>query len=118
VDLPGYGYAKVAQSTQEKWSSLMETFFLDTERIHMGVLIVDLRHDPTDLDIMMSQFFRDANVPWMILANKSDKLKAREIEINVARTAQILAPDGDIPLFPFSAKTSDGKRAVLSHIML
>lgn len=84
VDLPGYGYAQVAESEKERWGKLMEAYFAEPEPIALGVMIVDARHAPTKLDCVMADLFRSTGRPFLVVANKLDKLKAREIEPNLA----------------------------------
>ena len=76
VDLPGYGYAKVSRSEKERWARLMETYFQrEADAITTGVLIVDIRHKPTRDDMTMAEWFRASGKPWVIIANKLDKIK-------------------------------------------
>ena len=75
VDLPGYGFAKVSASEKERWGRLMEDYFA-TNRIDLGILIVDYRHPPTNNDITMARWFLDSGCPFVVVANKMDKLHA------------------------------------------
>lgn len=117
VDLPGYGYAQVAASEKERWGRLMESYFANSELITMGVLIVDARHDPTKLDVVMCDLFRTTGRPFVVVANKLDKLKPREIEGNMERIRQCLTLDPSIPLIPFSAEKGTGRSELVSVIM-
>ena len=82
VDLPGYGYAKVSQAEKERWGKLMEDYFA-ANRIDLGVMIVDCRHAPTNNDITMARWFLDSGCPFVVVANKLDKLKKSEIAPNL-----------------------------------
>lgn len=62
----------------------MEAYFAEPEPIALGVMIVDARHAPTKLDCVMADLFRSTGRPFLVVANKLDKLKAREIEPNLA----------------------------------
>jgi len=117
VDLPGYGYAQVAASEKERWGKLMESYFANAELITMGVLIVDARHDPTKLDIVMCDLFRTTGRPFVVVANKLDKLKPREIQPNMDRIRQVLNLDPSVPLIPFSAEKGTGRGELVSLIM-
>ena len=68
VDLPGYGYAKVAKSEKERWGRLMEAYFSDPTRISLGILIVDARHKPTENDVTMAKYFQGSERPWVVVA--------------------------------------------------
>ncbi len=113
VDLPGYGYAKVSQAEKERWARLMETYFREeAPRITAGVLIVDVRHKPTENDLRMHALFRSAGIYEIVVANKLDKLKKREIEPALALVRETLELAEDDVLLPFSAEKGEGKQAL------
>ena len=116
VDLPGYGYAKVSNSEKERWGKLTESYFAAPERITLGVMIVDARHKPTVLDCVMAELFRSTGRPFLVVANKLDKLKKSEIEPNMACIRQTLELTADVPLLPFSAEKGTGRDALVSAI--
>lgn len=116
VDLPGYGYAKVAKTERERWGQLMEDFFADPENLSFGVLIVDGRHKPTELDVMMNALFASCGCPRVVVANKWDKLKASEKEPNLALIRQTLSLPEEVPLLPFSAEKRTGKQELMRII--
>lgn len=114
VDLPGYGYAKVSRSEKERWGKLMETYFqTGGQLITVGVLIVDARHKPTGDDVIMHNWFRESGCPEIVVANKLDKLKAREIEPNLARIRETLELAEEEPLVPFSAEKGTGREQLI-----
>lgn len=116
TDLPGYGYAKVSQAEKDRWGKLMEAYFAEEGLITLGVLIVDARHKPTDDDVTMREWFRGADCPLIVVANKLDKLKKSEVEPNLAVIRQTLdLGDADL-LIPFSAEKGTGKTELLSAI--
>lgn len=117
VDLPGYGYAKVAKSEKERWGRLMEAYFSDPTRISLGVLIVDARHKPTENDVTMAKYFQGSERPWVVVANKLDKLKKSEVEPNLALIRETLALDPQTPLIPFSAEKGTGREDLLREIL-
>ncbi len=117
VDLPGYGYAQVSASEKERWGKLMERYFALPEQITLGVMIVDARHAPTALDVVMAQLFSDAGRPFVVVANKLDKLKKSEIEPNMAVIRENLALTENIPVIPFSAEKGTGRGELLSAIV-
>lgn len=116
VDLPGYGYAKVSQSEKERWGKLMESYFA-SQRISLGVLIVDARHAPTNNDITMARWFMDSNCRFVVVANKLDKVKKSELERNLQIIRQDLELPQDCPVIPFSAEKGNGKEELLHHIL-
>lgn len=117
VDLPGYGYAKVPQSEKERWGKLMEQYFSVPERIALGVLIVDARHKPTENDVTMARYFQDSGRPYLVVANKLDKLKKSELEPNMTRIRQTLSLAEETVLIPFSAEKGTGRDELVRHIL-
>ena len=116
VDLPGYGYAKVSQAEKDRWGRLMESYFA-AGRIDLGVLIVDARHAPTNNDITMAQWFIDSGCPFVVIANKLDKLKKSEIQPNLALIRQDLELPESCLVIPFSAEKGDGRDELVKLIL-
>ena len=116
VDLPGYGYAKVSKAERDRWGRLMEGYFADPELMTLGVMIVDSRHKPTADDCTMAQWYRDAGCPFLVVANKLDKLKKKEIEPNLQRIHETLDMGEEDLLIPFSAEKGIGKQELLNAI--
>lgn len=116
TDLPGYGYAKVSKEERDRWGRLMESYFQEPGLISLGVLIVDARHKPTADDVTMCEWFRESGCPMIVVANKLDKLKKKEIEPNLQQIRQTLQLAEQTPLVPFSAEKGGGKTEVLRLI--
>ena len=116
VDLPGYGYAKVAKTERDRWGRLMEEYFADPELMSLGVMIVDARHKPTADDCTMAQWYKDAGRPFLVVANKLDKLKKSEVEPNLQLIRQTLELDDTVKLIPFSAEKGMGRQDLLNEI--
>ena len=115
VDLPGYGYAKVSQAEKDRWSRLMEDYFA-AGRINLGILIVDARHAPTNNDITMARWFLDSGCPFVVVANKLDKLKKSEIAPNLQTIREDLELPEECPVIPFSAEKGDGRDELMKYI--
>ena len=116
VDLPGYGYAKVSQAEKDRWGRLMEDYFA-ADRIDLGVFIVDARHAPTNNDITMARFFIESGYPFVVVANKLDKLKKSEIESNLKTIREDLELPEDCPVIPFSAEKGTGRDELVKLII-
>ncbi len=116
VDLPGYGFAKVSQQEKDRWGRLMEDYFA-AGRIDLGVLIVDARHAPTNNDITMANWFLESGCPFVVVANKLDKLKKSEIIPNMQRIREDLELPEHCPVIPFSAEKGTGREELLRHIL-
>ena len=117
VDLPGYGYAKVSHSVKEAWAVLMESFFQSFDTISLGVLVADARHTPTGQDRDMAAYFQQTCLPWMVLANKADKLKKNALDGHLTDIRETLVLDQSVPLIPFSGETGLGKQQALAEIL-
>ena len=116
VDLPGYGYAQVSQKEKERWGKLMEDYFA-AGRINLGVLIVDYRHPPTKNDITMARWFLDSGCPFVVVANKMDKLKKSELEPNLVTIREDLELPDNCPIIPFSAEKGNGRDELVKMIL-
>jgi GTP-binding protein len=116
VDLPGYGYAKVSKAERDRWGRLMEQYFGEQGLITMGVMIVDARHKPTGDDVTMANWFKAAGCPFVICANKVDKVKKSQLEGNLALIRETLELSDDTQLIPFSAETGLNRDKMISAI--
>lgn len=119
VDLPGYGYAKVAKSEKERWSGLIEGYLSSDRDIRLVFMLVDMRHTPTKDDIQMINYLIDTEMPFVLVLTKADKLNKTE------RTKRLEAFKDEIPCFedihtiPFSSQTFEGVeelRAIVEEI--
>lgn len=115
VDLPGYGYAKVSKAERDRWGRLLETYFA-SDKITLGFQIVDIRHKPTADDKVMADWFLSTGKPFVVIANKWDKIKKSELEPNVACIRQTLLLSEEVPVIPFSAEKGSGREDVLALI--
>lgn len=116
VDLPGYGYAQVSQKEKERWGKLMEDYFA-AGRIDLGVMIVDHRHAPTNNDITMARWFLDSGCPFVVVANKLDKVKKSQIQSTLNTIREDLELPESTPVISFSAEKGDGKDALVRLIL-
>ena len=117
VDLPGYGYAKVSQKEKARWAGLIQSWFDDPSLMSLGVLIVDARHKPTADDKVMTDYFKSTGRPYVVVANKLDKLKKSELEPNMSRIRETLELPEDVKLIPFSAEKGTGRDELLRLII-
>ena len=116
VDLPGYGFAKVSKAERDRWASLIDSYFSRHDAISLGVMIVDARHKPTADDVTMALWFKETGAPFLVLANKIDKVKKTQIEGNLAVIKDTLQLPESVVLLPFSAETGYGRNALISEI--
>lgn len=116
VDVPGYGYAKVSKTERAAWGKMIETYLKTREQLQAVVLLVDLRHAPSNDDIMMYDFLKHHDIPAIIVATKADKIKRSQIQkhIKIVReTLQIKQADS---LIVFSSVTGQGKDEAWAEI--
>ena len=116
TDLPGYGYAKVSKAERDRWGKLMENYFSQNGLITLGVMIVDVRHKPTNDDILMANWFKEADCRFIIVANKVDKVKKSAINENAAVIRETLALSDTTPLILYSAVTGTGRGELIAAI--
>ena len=94
----------------------MEDYFA-ADRIDLGIMIVDCRHAPTNNDITMARWFLESGCPFVVVANKLDKVKKSQIEGNLAVIRQDLELSETCPVIPFSAEKGDGKDELIRLIL-
>ena len=116
VDLPGYGYAKVSQAERARWGRLIEAWFADPALMTLGCMLVDARHPPTADDCTMGNWFKQSGKPFVVVANKLDKLKKSEIEPNLQRIRDTLDISEAVRIIPFSAEKGPGRPELLGEI--
>lgn len=109
VDVPGYGYAKVSKKEREKWGKMMEEYFAERENLNMAVLIIDIRHDPTEDDVTMYDFLKHFDLPVTVIATKLDKIKRGQRAKHLKRIIEVLELEEEDTVIPFSAETGEGK---------
>lgn len=109
VDVPGYGYAKVSKKEKGKWANMLQTYFSERENLELALLIVDFRHKPTKDDIAMKDFFVHYNIPYFIIATKTDKVKKSQWSKHMSEIYRTLNLETVDQILPFSAETKEGR---------
>ena len=104
VDLPGYGYSKMSKQEQEKVGSFIEQYLVKSENIALVIFLIDIRHNPTENDRLMYDYIIRSGLPFIILANKADKIATTKVEATVKDLQKQINPIGDIKMLPFSAE--------------
>lgn len=112
VDLPGYGYARVAKQERQKWKTLLETFFTRGSQIRGLIHIIDARIGVTDTDEQMISFAIACGLRPVVVATKSDKLTQKAKASQWKKISQQLHRFDLKEFIPFSARTHEGKREV------
>ena len=108
VDLPGYGYARVAKERKQEWRPLMETYLKYTRQLRGIVQLLDVRREPTDEDLQMLDFLAELEVPVIIAVTKVDKLSPPQAARRIEELARALGVEQE-QLIPFSSHTGQGR---------
>ncbi len=104
VDLPGYGYSKMSKKEQEQVGKFIEEYLFHRKEISLIVFLVDIRHTPTANDRLMYNYIISSGLPFIILANKADKIAVTKVSDAVSTLQKSLNPIGDITTLPFSSE--------------
>lgn len=107
VDLPGYGYAKVAKSEKEKWSGIINRYLETRENLLETILLVDIRHEPTDLDKQMYDYILHSGFSGIVIATKKDKIKKSQVDKHISVIAKKLGVEHRENIIPFSSSEKD-----------
>ena len=103
VDVPGYGYAKQSKTEREKWGAMIEGYLTKRESLSCVVQLVDLRHPPTQDDIMMYDFLKYYELPVIVVATKSDKVPRTKIQKHINVIKRDLEMESEDQIIPFSS---------------
>lgn len=109
VDLPGYGYAKVSKEEKNKWGKMIEDYLNERELLRLVILLVDIRHEPTNDDKLMFDWMRATGSKMVVVATKADKLTKNQMFKNVAMIKKSLSLTPQDVLIPFSSETKQGR---------
>jgi GTP-binding protein len=118
VDLPGYGYAKIALSVKEKFQKLISRYILDRENLYCLFVLIDIRHSPQLIDIEFITWLGENNIPFAIVFTKADKLGKAGIEKNVAAYTKEMEKVWEEmpPILVSSSLNGLGKDEIISFI--
>ncbi|NPA13421.1 MAG: YihA family ribosome biogenesis GTP-binding protein [Aquificae bacterium] len=117
VDLPGYGYAKVSKAEKNRWKKMIENYFRNRENLSLVILLVDSRHPPTKLDIMMKDWLEALGIPYIVVATKMDKLNQSQKAKALKTIRETLGLPKDFPVFLTSSKEKTGIKELVSYIL-
>jgi GTP-binding protein len=118
VDLPGYGYARAPKSVREQWGPMVEGFLTRrADAIALAILLLDSRHEPSELDRTMLTWLVDRDIPLIVAGVKADKLSGND-RSKAERALQRAFPTGDGGVAPFlvSATTGLGIKDMWRHV--
>ncbi len=107
VDLPGYGFARVPRRVRDRWGPMIEEFLKVEERLKLGIVIIDARHQPSPLDLQMVDYLKRFRVATQVVATKVDKLSTNQRRKALGSAGQRL---GETNIIPYSSVTGEGKK--------
>lgn len=116
VDLPGYGYAKVSRTEQERWGQMIERYLNQSEQLKQIFLLIDIRHDPSANDKNMYDWIVHHGYQPVIIATKLDKINRSQIQKQVKAIRTGLGVGTEVPVIPFSAQTKQGREEIWDYI--
>ena len=116
VDLPGYGYSKMSKKEQEQVGKFIEEYLFNRKEISLIIFLIDIRHSPSANDRLMYNYIISSGLPFIILANKADKIAITKVDNAVLDLQKQINPIGDITTLPFSSERKIYKDSVWSII--
>lgn len=116
VDLPGYGYAKVAKDISKDWGKMMEEFFQTRENLNRVIQLVDIRHAPSKQDVQMYEYLRHYGLSGIVCATKGDKVSANEKQKNISIIKKTLDLKSGEKIIVVSALKKKGAEELLEAI--
>lgn len=102
VDLPGYGYSKMSKKEQAQVGNFIDEYLSNRKEIALIVFLIDIRHNPTANDLLMYNYVISSKLPFIILANKADKIAVTKVDGVVKDLQKQINPIGDVITLPFS----------------
>lgn len=103
VDVPGYGYAKVSKSQREKFGKMIEEYLTKRESLKLVIQLVDLRHNPTEDDVLMYNYLKHFDIPTLVICTKEDKIAKGKIQKHIKNIKENLDLDPDDTIISYSS---------------
>lgn len=108
VDLPGYGYAKVSKTEKKRWSELIDGYLMSERNIALVFQLIDMRHPPTEDDLLMIDFLIQNQMPFIVVLTKADKLSSSARRERLENFKKEIPYSGQIKMIEFSSVTGEG----------
>lgn len=104
VDLPGYGYSKMSKHEQSKVNHFIDEYLHIRKNISLIILLIDIRHSPGENDRLMYDYIINSGLPFIVIANKADKIAITKVDDSVKTIQKELNPICDFTFLPFSSE--------------
>ena len=112
VDLPGYGYAQVSKKEKDKWGYIIEEYLNNRKNLVEVVLLVDIRHEPTEQDLMMYNWIKTFDFTGIVIATKADKISKGKYQANIKDIKNKLKIKDTNLIMPYSSLKKTNKDMV------
>lgn len=112
VDLPGYGYANVSKTKKSTWNEIIETYLYSRPQLRMILMLVDIRHTPSDDDRIMYRWLLEREVPHAVIATKLDKISRNQLNARLKDIKDTLELKDGVEIIPFSAESRQGREEI------
>jgi GTP-binding protein len=116
VDLPGYGYAKVAKSESAGWGAMIERYLTKRKTLKKAVILCDIRHEPSALDLQMYEWLKHFGMDGLIAATKADKVSRTALARRAVAIKTALGAGADTVVIPVSALKKTGAGELLAEV--
>ena len=103
VDVPGYGYAKVSKSQREKFGKMIEEYITTRDNLRLVIQLVDLRHDPTQDDILMYNYLKHFDIPTLVICTKEDKIPKGKVQKHLKNIKEKLDLEDEDNIISYSS---------------
>ncbi len=115
TDLPGYGFARASGEERRRWKDMIEGYLEQSENLKQVLLLVDIRHEPTQEDAQMAQYLRAINLSFSVIATKADKLSKAEKSRSIPAICRKLVVQ-PWQITPYSSETNEGRDRLLAQL--
>lgn len=108
VDLPGYGYAKRSKDDKQRWSYLIDNYFKQDRNFNLILSLIDIRHDPSELDVQMVSYIKNLGLPFSIVLTKADKISKQKQSVSINKFEKLLGLYYEVPIYCCSSQNNIG----------
>lgn len=116
VDLPGYGFARVSKAEKASWDGMMRDYFETARQLRAVLILMDIRHAPTQEDKAMVQYVEYYAIPYLVVATKADKIAKSKRKAQAEKLRKEIPSSFAYEILPFSSEDGYGKEALLERM--
>lgn len=117
VDVPGYGYAKVSKKQREAFGKMIEKYISQREELKLVIQLIDLRHNPTEDDILMYNYLKYYEIPTFVVATKEDKIAKGKVQKHLANVQQRLEMEPEDEIISYSSVKNNNQQQIWNIIV-